>query len=61
MTMYDDSRPIWTRREVSEYLRLTERTVDKLRVAGKLPAFRVAGNSVRFKRDDVLALVAQRR
>jgi excisionase family DNA binding protein len=56
----DDTRQIWTRREVAEYMRLTERTVDSLRKSGKLPCFRVANNSVRFDRDDVMALISRR-
>jgi excisionase family DNA binding protein len=57
----DDKRQLWTRKEVSEYLRLTERTVDTLRKQGKLPAVDVANSSVRFKLDDVMALVRERR
>jgi excisionase family DNA binding protein len=57
----DDKRQFWTRREVAEHLRLTERTVDALRKAGKLPCVRVANNSVRFTRDNVMALIQDRR
>jgi excisionase family DNA binding protein len=56
----DSLPPILSRKECSELLRLTERTIDTLRKAGKLPHFRV-GSSVRFHRDDVLALIPQRR
>jgi excisionase family DNA binding protein len=56
----DSLPPILSRKETAELLRLTERSIDKLRVAGRLPSFRVAGNSVRFKRDDVLGLLHAR-
>ena len=61
MSMINDDQRLWTRKEVAEYMRLTERTVDTLRKSGKLPYFRVANNSVRFERDDVMALISQRR
>jgi hypothetical protein len=32
-----DERRLWTRREISEHLRVTERYVDMMRKAGKLP------------------------
>jgi excisionase family DNA binding protein len=54
-----DLPPILSRKEVSELLRLTERSVDAMRKAGKLPHFRI-GASVRFERDDVLALIPRR-
>jgi excisionase family DNA binding protein len=57
----NDAQKYWTRREVAEYLRLTERTVDSLRKRGALRDVNVSGRSVRFKRDDVLALIAERR
>jgi excisionase family DNA binding protein len=56
----DTLPPILSRKETAELLRLTERSIDKLRVAGKLPHFRIGG-SVRFHRDDVLALIQARR
>ena len=51
-----DQRRLWTRKEIAEYLSVSERTVDKLREAGKLPA-KYLGRHVRFDRDDVLALL----
>ena len=54
-----DLPPILSRKETSELLRLTERTVDATRKSGKLPHFRV-GSSVRFYREDVLALIPRR-
>lgn len=56
----DDTRQVWTRKEISEYLRLTERTVDNVRKRGQLPSFRIANNSVRFDREDVMALITRR-
>jgi excisionase family DNA binding protein len=60
-TMNDNGREFWTRREIADYLRLTERTVDAFRKRGLLQPVRVGSNSVRFRRDDVMALVAERR
>jgi excisionase family DNA binding protein len=51
-----DQRRIWTRKEIAEFLSVSERTVDKLREAGKLPC-KYLGRNVRFDRDDVLALL----
>jgi len=31
--------PLWTQRETAEFLRLTERTLERLRVAGTGPKF----------------------
>ena len=61
MTMMNlgDLPPILSRKETAELLRLTERTVDAMRKAGRLPHFRI-GTSVRFHRDDVLALLPRR-
>jgi excisionase family DNA binding protein len=56
----DSLPPILSRKEVAEITRLTERSVDAMRKAGKLPHFRI-GHSVRFHRDDVLALLPPRR
>jgi excisionase family DNA binding protein len=58
---HDNGRDFWTRKEIADYLRLTEKTIDNFRRRGLLPAHCLAGRSVRFKRDDVLALVATRR
>jgi excisionase family DNA binding protein len=55
----DSLPPILSRKEASEILRLTERSIDAMRKAGKLPHFRIGG-SVRFHRDDVLALIPRR-
>ena len=47
---------ILTKREAADALRCSERQIDRLRVAGRLPAFHV-NSGVRFKRGDVLALI----
>jgi excisionase family DNA binding protein len=51
-----DERRLWTRREISEHLRVTERYIDMLRKAGRLPCIRL-GNGVRFRGADVAALI----
>jgi excisionase family DNA binding protein len=61
MSMNEDSRRFWTRREVAEYLRLTERSIDRLRKLGQLRDVGVGvGRSVRFERDDVMKLIDAR-
>jgi excisionase family DNA binding protein len=59
MMTLDSLPPILSRKECSEILRLTERTVDAMRKSGKLPHFRIGG-SVRFYREDVLAPIPRR-
>jgi excisionase family DNA binding protein len=60
--MSEDSRRFWTRKEVADYLRLTERSIDRLRKLGQLRDVGVgAGRSVRFERDDVMKLIDARR
>jgi len=46
-----------TRQEAASLLRLNIKTVDRYRQRGALPAQRLLGRSVRFRRDDVLKLV----
>jgi excisionase family DNA binding protein len=50
--------PILTKREASEYLRCTERHIDRLRQAGRLQTVKLAGSTkaVRFRREAVEAL-----
>jgi excisionase family DNA binding protein len=43
---------ILTKEELATYLKVTPRTIDRLRKTG-LPSFKV-GDSVRFKKDEVL-------
>jgi excisionase family DNA binding protein len=46
---------LMTRREVADYLRTTERNVDRMRQDGRLPAVRF-GTRVRFWSNDIDAL-----
>ncbi len=50
--------PYFTKREASEYLRCTERHVDRLRQAGRLQTVKLAGSAkaVRFRREAIEAL-----
>ena len=43
---------IMTIKEVSEYLKLVEKTAYRLAAQGKIPGFKVGG-SWRFKREDI--------
>jgi excisionase family DNA binding protein len=43
---------VMTVREVADYLRVNQRTVYRLAVEGKMPAFKV-GATWRFKRNDI--------
>ncbi|MCB0944264.1 MAG: helix-turn-helix domain-containing protein [Mycobacterium sp.] len=47
--------PCLTRTDVARYLRVSPRTVDRMREAGQLAYFKV-GRQVRFRPADVLAL-----
>jgi excisionase family DNA binding protein len=44
---------IMTIKEVSEYLKLTEKTAYRLAADGKIPGFKVGG-SWRFRREDIV-------
>jgi excisionase family DNA binding protein len=50
--------PYLTKREASEFLRCTERHIDRLRQSGRLETVRLAGStkSVRLRREAVEAL-----
>jgi excisionase family DNA binding protein len=50
---------ILTIREVAELLKLHPKTVNKLAIAGKLPAYRI-GRQWRFRKSEVLKLVEKR-
>ena len=52
-----DSPQLLTRADVSVILQLGERAVDKLRLSGQLPALRLGGRRVRFRKADVEALL----
>tara|TARA_A200000113_G_scaffold180558_1_gene166374 strand:+ start:196 stop:393 length:198 start_codon:yes stop_codon:yes gene_type:complete len=50
---------IMTIKEVSEYLKLNEKTAYRLTLDGKLPAFKVGG-SWRFKKTDIDSWIKQK-
>ncbi|HVH90675.1 MAG TPA: helix-turn-helix domain-containing protein [Candidatus Acidoferrum sp.] len=50
---------ILTNREVADLLKLHPKTVNKLAIAGKLPAYRI-GRQWRFRKSEVLKLVEKR-
>lgn len=49
-------KPLLTAKEVSEVLRLSERTIFSLTKSGKLPVIRM-GSSVRYAPEDVQAYI----
>ena len=54
------SDEILTLKELSEYLKLTEKTAYRLAAEGKLPGFKVGG-SWRFKSEDVNAWIEEQK
>ncbi len=55
----DMDSDIMTIKEVSEYLKLNEKTAYRLTLDGKLPAFKVGG-SWRFKKTDIDSWIKQK-
>jgi excisionase family DNA binding protein len=55
------ARLVWTKRETADFLKVTERTVDRLRASGRLPAQTLGARGVRFLAADVAALLADPR
>jgi excisionase family DNA binding protein len=53
------SEEILTNREVADLLKLHPKTVNKLAIAGKLPAYRI-GRQWRFRKSEVLKLLEKR-
>lgn len=53
------SDPILTIKDVSEYLKVNERTIYRLAASGELPGFKV-GNSWRFKQSELEQYIASR-
>jgi excisionase family DNA binding protein len=49
---------ILTTREAADLLRVSERSIERWRAQGKLPTMNLSGKWVRFRRADVLALLA---
>jgi excisionase family DNA binding protein len=52
--------PLLTQRQAAALLRLSERTLERLRVAGTGPRFVRAGRSVRYREGDLEAWIASR-
>jgi excisionase family DNA binding protein len=50
---------ILTNQEVADLLKLHPKTVNKLAIAGKLPAYRI-GRQWRFRKSEVLKLLEKR-
>ena len=53
-------QPLLTQRQASAVLCLSERTLERLRVAGTGPCFVRAGRSVRYRECDLEAWIAER-
>jgi excisionase family DNA binding protein len=51
--------PLMTRKDVCRFLQLSRPTVLRLEAAGKLPVIRLGAGSIRIRRADVEAFVAQ--
>ena len=49
-----------TQREVAEALRLSERTIERMRISGTGPKFIRLGHSIRYRQQDLDAHVATR-
>jgi excisionase family DNA binding protein len=49
-----------TQREVAEALRLSERTLERMRISGTGPKFIRLGHSIRYRQQDLEAHVAAR-
>jgi predicted DNA-binding transcriptional regulator AlpA len=47
--------PLLTQREAAKLLRLSERTMERLRVSGDGPKFVKAGHSIRYRVQDIEA------
>ena len=52
--------PLLTQREAAGLLRLSERTLERLRVSGGGPKFVRAGHSIRYRVQDIEAWCASR-
>lgn len=49
--------PWMSREDVAAYLAVTDQTVDRYSRDGKLPRYKLAGYTVRYRREDVEALI----
>jgi excisionase family DNA binding protein len=53
-------QPLLTQKQGAELLRLSERTLERLRVSGTGPKFIRIGHSIRYRQSDVEAWLASR-
>jgi predicted DNA-binding transcriptional regulator AlpA len=54
-----DLEALLNSREVAELLRLSERTLERHRLAGTGPRYAALGRAIRYRRRDVLAFVEE--
>ena len=59
MEKFSRDEEILTNREVADLLKLHPKTVNKLAIAGKLPAYRI-GRQWRFRKSEILKLLEKR-
>jgi predicted DNA-binding transcriptional regulator AlpA len=52
-----DLEALLTGREAAEFLRLSERTMERYRTAGTGPQYIAMGRAIRYRRRDVLAWI----
>jgi excisionase family DNA binding protein len=52
------SQPFLTVKEAAELLRVEPRTLQYWEKSGRIQALRISGRGVRFRREDVLALIS---
>jgi excisionase family DNA binding protein len=52
------SQPFLTVKEATELLRVEPRTLQYWEKSGRIQALRISGRGVRFRREDVLALIS---
>jgi excisionase family DNA binding protein len=60
MTSFNELPLIMSKDEVASLLRVSARMIDKMRVSGVLPSFRIGG-AVRFHKADVINMIPARR
>jgi excisionase family DNA binding protein len=56
--MHDNLSPFFTAREAAEVLRIQPRTLAHWQKLGRVTPLRISGRGIRFKREEVLALVS---
>jgi len=55
--MHDNLSPFLTAREAAEVLRIQPRTLAHWQKLGRLQPMRISGRGVRFRKEDIIALV----